>query len=88
VYPVIIGLGWDPIWYGVILVLNVEIGAITPPVGLHFYVVKGLTPNTPMIDVIRGCVPYVILFHVAVVIIAVMPWIATWLPSTMMKVGG
>ncbi|MEE9202566.1 MAG: TRAP transporter large permease subunit [Dehalococcoidia bacterium] len=85
VYPVIIGLGWDPIWYGVILVLNVEIGAITPPVGLHFYVVKGLTPNTPMIDVIRGCFPYVILFHVAVVIIAVMPWIATWLPSTMMK---
>jgi tripartite ATP-independent transporter DctM subunit len=88
VYPVVVnGLGWDPIWYGVMLVLNIEIGAITPPVGLHFYVVKGLTPNTPMIDVIRGCFPYVILFHVVVAIIAAFPWLATWLPSTMMKVG-
>jgi len=41
-----------------------------------------------MIDVIRGCFPYVLLFHVAVSIIAAMPWLATWLPSTMVKVGG
>lgn len=88
VYPVIRALGWDPIWYGVVLVVNVEIAVLTPPVGLNLFVLKGLAPHVPIMTIARGCIPYIIADHVALAILAVFPAIALWLPGTMMKVGG
>lgn len=83
VYPVIKALGFDPIWFGVVLVLLLEIGLITPPVGMNLFVIQGMAKQ-PLQLVIRGSFPFVILMLVMVVILAVFPGLALWLPAKMM----
>jgi tripartite ATP-independent transporter DctM subunit len=82
-YPLILALGFDPIWFGVIIVRVTEIGLITPPVGLNLYVLKGSAKDIAMGDVIRGILPFLIadVFHVALLII--FPQISLFLPSLM-----
>jgi len=60
VFPVITKLGFDPIWFGIVVTKTVEIGLLTPPVGLNVFVVRNVAPEIPLADIFRGCVPFVI----------------------------
>lgn len=80
-YPLIIGLGFDPIWFGIIMTLNMEMGLITPPVGLNLYVLKGIAPDVPLKDILVGTLPYVGVLALGIVILSVFPGIVTWLPQ-------
>ena len=80
-YPVVLALGFDPIWFGVIIVLVTEIGVITPPVGVNVYVIKGISEDVPLETIFKGIVPFLIALIVAVAILLVFPQIATFLPS-------
>lgn len=82
VFPFIKALGFDPIWFGVVITINCAIGMITPPVGMNLFVLKGAT-GVPIGEIIRGVVPYIIIFTAAIVIICFFPGIATFLPNSM-----
>jgi tripartite ATP-independent transporter DctM subunit len=80
-YPLIIGLGFDPIWFGIIMTLNMEMGLITPPVGLNLYVLKGIAPDIPLREILIGTLPYVGVLAVGITILSIFPGIVTWLPQ-------
>lgn len=80
-YPIITGLGFDPIWFGIIMTINMEIGLITPPVGLNLFVVKGIAPEIPTRDIIMGALPFVGVMIVAIIILTIFPEIVTFLPD-------
>ncbi len=81
IYPTVIALGFDPIWFGVIIVLVTEMGVITPPVGVNVYVIKGIAKEVPMADIFKGIYPFLIALIVSLVIFLSFPIIATYLPS-------
>ncbi len=83
VYPVVTALGFNGIWFGIIVIVMCEVGLITPPVAFNLYVVKGVAPHIPMEDVIRGALPYVGRDLLIVAILIAFPQIALWLPSMM-----
>ena len=85
--PIITAAGFDPIWFGVILTINMEIGLIHPPVGLNIYIVNAIAPDVPVVEVMWGTLPYVLCMMLAIVILCVFPEIATWLPNHLMGVG-
>ena len=76
--------GFDPVWFGVILTINMEIGLIHPPVGLNIYIVNAIAPDVPIVKVMWGTLPYVICMMLAIVILCFFPQIATWLPNHLM----
>jgi tripartite ATP-independent transporter DctM subunit len=80
-FPVIEMLQFDPIWFGVLMVIVLEVGLITPPVGLNVFVLKGAAPDVPMSTIFRGVWPFVGAALVLIVILAAFPILATWLPS-------
>lgn len=80
-YPAVVALGFNPIWFGVIIVLVVEMGVITPPVGINVYVVKGIADGVPLETVFKGVWPFLIAEIVTVGILMAFPQIATFLPS-------
>lgn len=83
-FPVLKELGYDPIWLGVIVTITVEIGMITPPVGLNLFVLKGIVPkDVSMTDIIAGAIPFVGVLIAGLLIIVAFPGIATWLPALM-----
>jgi TRAP-type C4-dicarboxylate transport system permease large subunit len=82
--PIITSAGFDPVWFGVIVTINLEIGLITPPVGLNLFVVNAIVPDVPTRTVLLGSVPYVLCMVLAIVILSVFPEIATWLPDYLM----
>ncbi len=82
--PIITAAGFDPVWFGVILTINMEIGLIHPPVGLNIYIVSSIAPDVPLMKVIWGTIPYVLCMFLAIVILCVYPEIATWLPDRLM----
>jgi tripartite ATP-independent transporter DctM subunit len=83
VYPVMMSLGYDPVWFGVVLVILLEVGLITPPVGMNLFVIQGLA-KSPLSVVAWGALPYVIMMLIMVLLIAIFPSLALWLPSKMM----
>lgn len=83
VLPVLAALSIDPIWYGVLLMINLELALITPPVGMNLFTIKAIT-RAPIEEIIRGVGPYVVLLMLGLVLLLAFPGIATWLPSTMM----
>ena len=82
--PVLEAANFDLIWFAVILTINMEVGLITPPVGLNLYVLKGVAPDVPLPTVLKGSMPFVLLMLLAMVLLSVFPEIALWLPSRMM----
>ena len=82
--PIILQAGFDPYWFAVILTINMEIGLITPPVGLNLYVINAIAPDITLGQVLRGSLPYVVVMVLAIVILCIFPGIATWLPNAMM----
>jgi C4-dicarboxylate transporter DctM subunit len=81
IFPVVQGLGFDPIWFGVLIVLITEIGVISPPEGINVFVIKGIAKDVPMQTIFRGVMPYLYAMIVAAVILLFVPQIATFLPN-------
>lgn len=82
-FPIVVSVGFDPIWFGIIVVLAAEIGLITPPVGINVFVIKGVAEDVPMHEIFRGIVPFLIADLVVVAIVVAFPQIALWIPSMM-----
>ncbi|UCG96341.1 MAG: TRAP transporter large permease [Burkholderiales bacterium] len=82
--PVLEAAEFDLIWFAVILTINMEVGLITPPVGLNLYVLKGVAPEVPLPTVLKGSAPFVLLMLLAIVLLGIFPQIALWLPGQMM----
>lgn len=83
-FPTVVGLGFDPIWFGILCVKMCEIGLITPPVGLNCFVIAGIDRETPLSDIFSGSFRFVLMELFTVVLIFAFPAIVTWLPDTMM----
>lgn len=84
ILPVMQHLGINPIWYGILLVINLELAQITPPVGMNLFTIKAIT-RAPLGDIIRGSMPYVGLLILAMILVMIWPQIALWLPGTMIN---
>jgi C4-dicarboxylate transporter DctM subunit len=80
-YPIVIKLGFDPIWFGVILVLVGEMGVITPPVGVNVFVIKGISPDVPLETIFKGIFPFLGALIILTVILMFFPQIALILPN-------
>lgn len=81
IFPIIIQAGYDPIWFGIILVILIELGQITPPMGLNLFVIQSIDPGSKMIEIVKGTIPYVLLMLLMVAILIIFPSLALWLPS-------
>jgi tripartite ATP-independent transporter DctM subunit len=84
-FPIITGLGFDPIWFGVVAVIVIEMGMITPPVGLNVFVVKSVAQDVPMATIFRGVIPFWIAMAVCLLAVIVFPQIALTIPSAMFR---
>lgn len=82
--PIITTAGFDPIWFAVVLTINMEIGLISPPVGLNLYVINGIAPDISLKTILMGSLPYVACMILAIVLLCFFPGIATWLPNAVM----
>ncbi|MBK8906570.1 MAG: TRAP transporter large permease [Rhodospirillales bacterium] len=82
--PIITQVGFDPYWFAVILTINMEIGLITPPVGLNLFVINAILPDLPLGAILRGAMPYVGCMVLGIVILSIFPEIALWLPDVLM----
>jgi C4-dicarboxylate transporter DctM subunit len=82
-FPIVTKLGFDPIWFGIVITINVEIGMITPPFGLNLFILNGAVKGITMKDIIVGSLPFVFLLMVGLGVIMVFPELATWLPEKM-----
>ncbi|MGB0631419.1 MAG: TRAP transporter large permease [Alphaproteobacteria bacterium] len=83
VFPIAVQLGIDPIHLGIIMVVNMEIGMITPPVGLNLFVTAGVAAMSVM-NVVKAALPWVGIMFVFLILVTYVPWISTWLPTTLM----
>ncbi|MCS7233506.1 MAG: TRAP transporter large permease subunit [Synergistetes bacterium] len=81
--PAVKALGFDPLWFGILMVLNVEIAVITPPVGLNLYTLKSIAEDLHINEIIRGTAPYIIVEILCLLLFVFWPSLALWLPSTM-----
>lgn len=84
--PVITTAGFDPIWFAVVLTINMEIGLISPPVGLNLYVINGISPDISLKTILVGSLPYVACMVLAIILLCLFPSLATWLPDLIMGV--
>jgi len=82
-YPVILALNYDPIWFGVIIVLVTQMGVISPPVGINVYVVKGVAPEIPLGTIFKGVIPFLVALIVGTILLIALPQISLFLPGLM-----
>ena len=83
IFPLMLSLGFDPIWFGVIIVILMEMGMISPPVGINVFVVKGIAKDIPMYTIFRGILPFWVAMLFCIFILTVFPQIALFLPNLM-----
>ncbi len=81
--PTMLALHWDPIWFGVLMITNINIAVITPPVGLNLYTLAGITKEVNMETILKGTLPYVIVEFIGLLLLIFFPQISLWLPSLM-----
>jgi len=83
IFPMLVNLGYDPIWFGILIIKFTEIGMITPPVGLNVYILKGVTTDVKIEDIFRGVVPFLLMDILTLALLFAFPMLSLWLPSTM-----
>jgi tripartite ATP-independent transporter DctM subunit len=86
-FPIVVNLGFDPVWFGILIVVVVEIGMISPPVGMNLFVIKALLPHVPTPTLFRGVTPFVVADVVRLGILIAFPKISLWLPS-LLRIAG
>lgn len=82
-FPVVVGLGYDPVWFGIIVVVATEIGLITPPIGINLFVIQSLVPGLKMGTIVKGVWPFVVADFARILLFALFPAIVLWLPNRM-----
>jgi tripartite ATP-independent transporter DctM subunit len=85
--PIVTSAGFDPYWFAVIFTINMEIGLITPPVGLNLYVINGIAPDVSLPTILKGALPFMLAMVLGIVLLCLFPSIATWLPDAVMGPG-
>jgi len=83
IFPVILVLGFDPIWFGIIIVMTVELGLIHPPVGMNVFVIKSVVKDVSFTTIFKGVVPFVVTDIIRLIILIAFPVITLWLPTRM-----
>ncbi len=83
IFPVVTALGFDPIWFGVIIVMTVELGLIHPPVGMNVFVIKSVVPDVDFTTIFKGVIPFIVTDLIRLGILIAFPMIALWLPDRM-----
>ena len=81
--PIVTGLGFDKIWFGVLMVMIMQLGLITPPVGMCCYVMAGVAKKTPLQRIFKGTAPFIVALVIAVAIVMAVEPLSTWLPGVM-----
>jgi len=84
IMPGIEAHGFDPIWFGIVLTINMEMGLITPPVGLNLFVINGIAPDITFRQIVAGVLPFILIMAFSIVLLAVFPDLAMWLPDKLM----
>lgn len=84
-HPVIMAYGFDPVWFGIIITINMEVGMITPPFGLNLFVVKGIAPYIPLERILLGSAPFALCLALGILVCSIWPELITWLPSQMIR---
>lgn len=83
IYPVILELNYDPVWFGVVIVLISQIAVVTPPVGVNVYVVKGIMPDVPISSIFRGTIPFLGAMVIMLCMVLIFPDLILWLPGVL-----
>jgi tripartite ATP-independent transporter DctM subunit len=86
-FPLVTGLGFDPVWFGIVMIVWLEMGFITPPVGINLFIIQGIARGSRMRDIAVGSTPFVVIMILLVVILFLVPDLALWLPRRMMGTG-
>ncbi|MGX1098196.1 TRAP transporter large permease [Amorphus sp. MBR-141] len=84
-FPVIVSLGYDPVWFGILVVVVTEIGLITPPIGVNLFIIRAVFPDIPMRSVISGVMPFIVADLFRVTLIAALPVLSLWLPTLLFR---
>ncbi|RZL91431.1 MAG: TRAP transporter large permease [Variovorax sp.] len=84
-FPIVLALGYDPVWFGILVVMVVEIGLITPPIGVNLFVIRSVMPDIPMMTVVRGVIPFIVADILRILTIAAVPALSLWLPNLLFK---
>ncbi|MFP1644711.1 TRAP transporter large permease [Pontitalea aquivivens] len=82
-FPIVMALGYDPVWFGLVVVIAVEVGLITPPIGINLFVIRSVAPHISYRDIFAGVAPFVVADVIRIAIIALFPAIVLWLPQMM-----
>jgi tripartite ATP-independent transporter DctM subunit len=82
-FPIVVSLGFDPVWFGVLIVMVIQIGLISPPVGMNLFVINTLLPGVGLGSIFRGCWPFVLVLVVTLGLLLAFPGVSLWLPSLM-----
>jgi C4-dicarboxylate transporter DctM subunit len=83
VAPIMVALSIDPIWYAIVLTVNLECALVTPPVGMNLYVIKGLQSDISMTEVVKGVFPFILILVAFLILTMLFPAMSTWLPTKM-----
>jgi C4-dicarboxylate transporter DctM subunit len=84
-FPAVTALGYDPVWFGIVMTINIEIAAISPPVGFNLFVLKTVVPGSRMVDIVRGSLIFIVPLAAGIALLIAWPEIALWLPRLMMS---
>jgi tripartite ATP-independent transporter DctM subunit len=84
-FPIIKSLGYDPVWFGILIVMVVELGLIHPPIGVNLFVIRSVVPDIPMMTIVRGIIPFIVSDLARILLIAAVPAISLWLPNLLFK---
>ena len=80
IFPILLALGIDPVWFAVIMTINMEFALITPPVGLNLFVIKGVAENATLFEVFQGTLPFMLLMLITLILVIIFPQLSLWLP--------
>jgi C4-dicarboxylate transporter DctM subunit len=84
IMPGILAHGFDPIWFGIVMTINMEMGLITPPVGLNLFVINGIAPDIDFREIMWGVMPFIAIMALYILLLAIFPEIVMWLPERLL----
>lgn len=82
-FPIVKHLGFYLIWFNVVMLINMELALITPPIGMNLFVIKGISPDSRIQQIIAGSIPFAVIMVLEIVLLCMLPELATWLPSVL-----
>jgi C4-dicarboxylate transporter DctM subunit len=85
IMPALTHLGIDPIWFGILFIINQQMGLILPPVGMNVFVISGMVPDIPMYTIYKGIMPFAAAMFVCILLVMFFPQLALWLPGLMVR---